>query len=121
MAFGEGVPTPSTSKTHMFEGDTAGGDLAGTYPDPSLRDGSVTTAKIASGAVGTTELADGSVIATKLAPIDLLGIFPILSGSQIASGIITNAHIADGANISLSKLEDAGEKIVRKAGKTGKK
>jgi hypothetical protein len=64
----------------------AGGDLAGSYPDPVIRDGAVTTAKLAPGAVGGTALAAGSVGST-----------------QIADGGVGTADLADGA-VATAKL-----------------
>jgi hypothetical protein len=45
----------------------AGGDLAGSYPNPSIADGVVSSAKIADGGVGAGDLADGAVGAGKIA------------------------------------------------------
>jgi hypothetical protein len=45
----------------------AGGDLAGTYPNPAIGAGAVTTSKVADGAVTTSKVADGAVTTPKIA------------------------------------------------------
>ncbi len=47
-------------------GVAAGGDLVGSYPNPTLRDGTVISTKIATGAVGNSKLATDSVTASKI-------------------------------------------------------
>ena len=55
----------------------AGGELAGTYPNPAIKAGAVVNAKIANGAVTSLKLADAAV-----------------STDKIASGAVNSAKIA---------------------------
>lgn len=111
--------------------DPAGGDLAGTYPDPVIRNEAITDTKIAPGAVtvdkiNTAGAEAGHVLTyngsgaawttpnthpTGDAGGDLTGSYPnpaiadnAVTAGKIAAGAITNNHIAPTASISYSKL-----------------
>jgi len=68
----------------------AGGDLAGSYPNPAIRDGAVTAAKLAPGAVSATAIAAESITAAQLAA-------NAVGTSELADGAVTRAKLASGA------------------------
>ena len=87
----------------------AAGDLAGTYPNPTIGAAKVTTAKIADGAVTAAKIADGVIpdVPSSLPPSgpaagDLAGTYP---NPTIGAAKVTTAKIADGA-VTAEKLAD---------------
>ena len=94
----------------------AGGALGGSYPNPTIGDGAVTSAALAEGAVTVSRLADGSVTASKLAAgavsgsslVDgSIGGSKIMSGSIDATDLVPNEPwrvVGDGANAPFAAL-----------------
>lgn len=79
-------------------GGAANGDLTGFYPAPTVKNGAITTDKIAQAAVTTTQLADNSVTTSKIVDYNV-------TTQKLAEGAVTSDKIS-GGSVTTTKIAD---------------
>jgi hypothetical protein len=96
-AQGVAGPTGAAGPAGSIQGAPAGGDLTGTFPDPSVANGAIGPAKLADGAVGRAKLAVGSVATAQLAN-------KAVGPDQLGDGAVGKPQLGTAA-VTLDKLK----------------
>jgi hypothetical protein len=93
----EGGQTSTTTNTTARPVGPAGGDLAGTYPNPAIGPNTVTGAKIVDNTVGSSDITDNGVFG-----IDVVD--ETLGAADLAEGSVGDSELAPGS-VGTSELK----------------
>lgn len=98
----------NTTIAGVAPGGAAGGDLTGTFPNPTINADAVTSAKILDGTIATADLTNGSVTAAKLANTAVtLGSYG--SATQVANFTVdAQGRITSAGNTTIAGVAPGG-------------